>query len=102
MTMKKNMVLFEMKSWFEDFFMNLPIVATITSIIYAVMVGLPTVIMTIMSSVKNGAFTMMFAGVGYFGAKFCIGSGWTAFAWFIGTYVVIVAFADTIITSIER
>lgn len=45
---------------------------------------------------------MMFASVGYFGTKFCVGSGWLAFAWFIGTYVVIVAFADTIITSIER
>lgn len=102
MAMKKNMVLFEVKSWFEDFFMNLPIVAVVTSIIYAVMVGLPTVIMTIVSSVKNGAFTMMFAGVGYFGAKFCIGSGWTAFAWFVGMYVVAAALIDTVITSIER
>lgn len=82
--------------------MNLPIIAAITSIIYAVMVGLPTVIMTIVSSVKNGTFTMMFAGVGYFGAKFCIGSGWTAFAWFVGTYIVIVALIDTVITSIAR
>lgn len=102
MAVKKNMVLFEVKSWFEDFFMNLPILAVVTSIIYAFMVGLPTVIMTIVSSVKNGTFTMIFAGVGYFGAKFCIGSGWTAFAWFIGTYVVIVALIDTVITSISR
>ena len=102
MTMKKNMVLFEVKNWFEDFFMNLPILAGITSIIYAVIVGLPTVIMTIVSSVKNGTFIMMFAGVGYFGAKFCIGSGWTAFAWFVGMYVVVVVLVNTIITSIDR
>ena len=102
MAVKKNMVLFEVKNWFEDFFMNLPIISGMIAIVYAVMVGLPTVIITIISSVKNGTFTMMFAGVGYFGTKFCIGSGWSAFAWFVGMYVVAVALIDTVITSIER